>query len=110
MAGCAGAIAFGFAELKIVDGLWRSGTADETNFNGRALPTSWTQIEAGMAAMINLPLMLVSDPEVTSGVFDPVLTDRKVFRLTTPPDRFSHEMKGWLVAVNERAAHSTEVP
>lgn len=109
MAGCAGAIAFGFAELKIVDGLWRSGTADEAKFDGRALPTSWTQIEAGMAAMINLPVMLVSDPEVTSGVFEPELTDHKVFRLKTPPDALSREMKNWLIAVNERAARSTEV-
>ena len=56
MSGCAGAIVFGFAEMRISDGLWRSGTADEAKVVGRAWSTPWNHVEAGMAAMINLPL------------------------------------------------------
>ena len=103
MSGCAGAIVFGFAELRISDGLWRSGTADEAKVIGRAWSTPWNHVEAGMAAMINLPLLLVAEPDVTNGVFEPSVAEHNVFRMTMPPDRLSPALKSWLAAVGERA-------
>jgi hypothetical protein len=104
ISGCAGAIVFGFAELTISDGLWRSGTSEEAKASGRALPTPWSQIEAGMAAMKTLPLLLIAEPEVAGGVFDRSWTEHNLFRLAIPPSRLSTEFKNWLVAVNARAA------
>ena len=103
MSGCAGAVVFGFAELRISDGLWRAGTAEESTVSGKALSTPWNQIEAGMAAMMNLPLLLVAEPDVNNGVFDPSLIEHNVFRVRMPPDRLSPDLKSWLVAVGERA-------
>ena len=103
MSGCAGAVVFGFAELRISDGVWRAGTAEESTVSGKALSTPWNQIEAGMAAMINLPLLLVAEPDVNNGVFDPSLNEHNVFRVRMPPDRLSPDLKSWLVAVGERA-------
>jgi hypothetical protein len=102
MSGCRGAVVFGFGELKISDGLWRSGTADEAKVNDQAFPTPWCQIEAGMAVMFNLPLLLVVDADLTKGVFDPLLVEHNVFRLTIPPDRLSPSFVDWLLAVGER--------
>ncbi len=102
MSGCAGAIVFGFAELRISDGLWRPGTADEAKVTGRAWSTPWNHVEAGMAAMINLPLLLVAEPDVTNGVFEPSLAGHNVYRMTMPPDRLSPDLKSWLAAVGER--------
>ena len=103
MSGCAGAIVFGFAELRISDGLWRSGTAEEAKVSGQASSTPWCQIEAGMAAMINLPLLVVAEADVSKGVFDPSLIEHNVFRVTTPPDLLSSNLRNWLVAVGERS-------
>jgi uncharacterized protein YjbI with pentapeptide repeats len=103
ISGCTGAIVFGFAELRISDGLWRAGTAEEARISGQAWSTPWNQVEASMAAMINLPLLLVAEPDVTNGVFDPALDEHNVFRMTMPPDRLSPNLKSWLAAVRERA-------
>ena len=99
MSGCAGVVVFGFAELRITEGMWRPGTSEEAIVSGQAASTPWNQIEAGMAAMINLPLLLVAEPEVTKGVFDPALIEHNVFRVTIPPDRLSPNLRSWLVAV-----------
>jgi hypothetical protein len=103
ISGCAGAIVFGFAELRISDGLWRQGTAEEEKVSGRAWSTPWNHVEAGMAAMINLPLLLVAESDVTNGVFEPSVAEHNVFRMTMPPDRLSPAQKSWLAAVGERA-------
>jgi hypothetical protein len=102
MSGCRGAVVFGFGELKISDGLWRSGTADEAKVSGQAFSTPWCQIEAGMAVMFNIPLLLVVDADLTKGVFDSSLVEHNVFRLPMPPDRLSPALANWLVAVGER--------
>jgi hypothetical protein len=102
MSGCRGAVVFGFGELRISDGLWRSGTADEAKISGQAFSTPWCQIEAGMAVMFNLPLLLVVDSDLTKGVFDPSLDEHNVFRLTAPPHRLAPAFANWLAAVGER--------
>jgi hypothetical protein len=106
MSGCAGAVVLGFGELSIAEALWRSGTSDEADFRGEVLPTPWCNIEAGMAAMISLPLLLIAEAEVNKGVFDPSLVEHNVFRVAMPPDRQSPSFANWLVAVRERAAQA----
>ena len=58
-----------------------------------------------MAAMLNLPLLLVADTDVTGGVFEPSLSEHNVFRATAPPDRAAPALRSWLVAVGERALY-----
>jgi hypothetical protein len=106
MSGCAGAVVLGFGELSITEALWRSGTSDEAQFQGQVLPTPWCHVEAGMAAMISLPLLLITEAEVNKGIFEPSLVDHNLFRMTMPPDRQSSGFVNWLVAVRERAAQA----
>ena len=103
MSGCAGTVVFGFGELSISKALWRSGTLDEAEISEAALPTPWSQIEAGVAAMINLPLLLLAEAKLEKGVFDPSLVEHNVFRVAMPPDRHSSSVENWFVAVRERA-------
>jgi uncharacterized protein YjbI with pentapeptide repeats len=103
MSGCKGAAVFGFGEFKISEGLWRPGTADEAKVRDQASSTPWCELEAGMAVMVDLPLLLVADPALTKGVFDPLLVEHNIFRLIVPPDRLSPGFRNWLVAVGERA-------
>jgi Pentapeptide repeats (8 copies) len=104
ISGCAGMIVFGFADLTVSDGLWRQDTKEKAQISGEGFPTSWTQIEAGMGSMIDLPLLLIADANVTRGVFDPTLSEHNIHRLATPLDQTSPEWRTWLMAVRERAA------
>ena len=56
-----------------------------------------------MAAMINLPLLLLAEAKLEKGVFDPSLVEHNVFRVAMPPDRHSSSVENWFVAVRERA-------
>jgi hypothetical protein len=71
-------VVFGFGELNVADGQWRPRTADEAKVGGQAYPTAWCQIEAGMAVMFNLPLLLVAEPKLNSGVFKSSLVEHDV--------------------------------
>ena len=102
ISGCAGIIVFGFADLRVFDGLWRPGTIDEAKIGEQASSTPWSHIEAGMAAMMNMPMLLVVEPDVNKGVFDPSLVEHNMFRLPVPPDPLSPAFRNWLVAVGER--------
>jgi uncharacterized protein YjbI with pentapeptide repeats len=106
MSGCAGAIIFGFRELNVLDGVWRSGTAEEKKVRDVQLPTPWNQIEAGMAAMRGLPILLVCQHGVTSGVFDLDDSDY-VYRVKLPADERSHALQkrfaDWCATVREQA-------
>jgi uncharacterized protein YjbI with pentapeptide repeats len=103
MSDCAGAVVFGFEELKISDGSWRAGTIEEAKLCDKAFRTVWCEIEAGMAAMINLPLLLIMEPGLTKGIFEASLVEHNIFRMSIPPDRSSPIFRDWLAAVGERA-------
>jgi hypothetical protein len=78
---------------------------ERAHISGEGFPTSWVQIEAGMASMIDLPLLLIPDDNVTRGVFDPLLSEHGIHRMAMPPEQTSPAWRNWLVAVRERAAH-----
>ena len=69
MRGCSGAVILGLRQLQVKDARLRSGTAEEQELKDVFLPTPWNQIEAGMAAALELPLLVVSDA-ANGGVFD----------------------------------------
>jgi uncharacterized protein YjbI with pentapeptide repeats len=109
MGGCAGAVIFGFVQLRVLYGVWRSGTAEETRVKDVQLPTPWNQIEAGMAATYGLPVLVVCQPGVDSGIFDfDDLDDSdRIYRVELPVDDSFHSFQdcfaNWCVAVRERA-------
>jgi hypothetical protein len=107
MGGCSGAVIFGLSQLDVREGTWRSNTPEEARVAGVKLPTPWNQIEAGMAAMRNLPVLLVCQPGVTGGILDLGGGDDLVFRLDsgeTPGGLPGGEaFANWCAAVRERA-------
>ena len=70
-----GIIAFGFKQINIINGLYRSGTDAEEVIENMSLSTPWSEIEVGMALMKGLPILLVHDKEVVSGIFDHILSE-----------------------------------
>lgn len=66
----------GLRQTLIKDGLHKAHTADEVSLADCYLPTPWNQIEAGMAFMSKLPLLILKERGVRGGVFDAGSTDR----------------------------------
>ena len=61
MSGCSGLVIVGVRQLTVADGTLRPGTPEEAQVRNVTLPTPWSQIEAGMAFALELPVLVVSD-------------------------------------------------
>ena len=77
-------IAFGFHQTRINDGILLPGTPKELHINDKWLNTPWNEIEVGMALMQGLPVLLVKDDGIDSGIFDKNLSE--CFVATIPVD------------------------
>lgn len=86
MSDCAGAVIFGFKQLEVRDGLWRSSTPEEMHVKDQYLSTPWNQIEAGMATMARLPILLINEAGISGGIFDPTLGEPLVYRVSIEED------------------------
>lgn len=95
-------IAFGFKQISIEKGVSHPHTAIEKQIEGQYLPTPWNELEIGMGLMHNLPVLLVKDKDINSGVFDPKLSECFVATITSDYDnrevRYNTEVKRWLAA------------
>lgn len=83
---CSGAVIFGFKQLEIRDGLWRSGTPEEKQLKNSYHSTPWNQIEAGMAVTLGLPIFLLCQQGVEGGVFDVATTEHQVYHVFAEAD------------------------
>lgn len=68
-------VAFGFRQIHISSGEYRINTPEEENIDNKWLPTPWNEIEVGMGLMAGLPILLIKDEEINSGVFDKNLSE-----------------------------------
>jgi hypothetical protein len=106
MSDCAGAVIFGFKELEIRDGLWRSSTPEEKHIEDQYMSTPWNQLEAGMAAMFSLPIFVVCQREVEGGIFDMASGEHQIYRVHIDEDwnatAFTNALADWCSDVRER--------
>ena len=74
---CAGAVIIGFAQLRIDAGVLKVDTPGERAvLPGTFTATVWNQLEAGMALLMSLPLLVIREPRVfAEGIFDPAVGD-----------------------------------
>ena len=106
LSGCSGAVIMGFRQLEVSKGTWRSGTAEATSVENVALPTTWNHVEAGMAAMVGLPMLFLLEDGVAGGLFE--LGD-VAHRVTTlhlsrhNHDELRRSVEAWAHSVRERA-------
>lgn len=78
---CHGAMIVGLEQLRVIEGIEKPG-AEDTTVEDRQLPTPWNQIEAGMAFMLDLPIMIMKEDGVEGGVFDTGPSDRAIHEIT----------------------------
>ena len=103
-----GVVVLGFRQLHVALGEWRPGTS-EARTAAAWYPTPWTQIEAGMAVMADVPALVVADAEVGDGIFAPDVWGGRVFGLPASADAAARReiLDAWAAAVSARALRRT---
>lgn len=76
-----GMIVFGFKQTHIVEGCYRPNTDESTPWKDKWLPSPWNEIEVGMAAMRDIPILIIKDAGIDTGVFDDVLSEVSISTL-----------------------------
>jgi len=109
---CQGALILGFRQLHIMKGYEKPDTIKQRKVENEYLPTQWNQIEAGMAYMQDVPLMIIREQGVRGGVFDVGITDRYVHQaeLSTEwlnSERFLQPFNEWFSDVLSKPAART---
>lgn len=107
MSDCAGAVIVGFQQLEVRDGLWRPSTPEEKEVKDQYFPTPWNQIEAGMAMMLGLPILVLCQPGVNGGIFDMSAGEHQVYRVPVDEDWKApstlNSLTDWCSDVRERS-------
>ena len=68
-------VVFGLKQIKIEKATFRPNTDEETVWVERWMHTPWNEIEVGLGAMLGLPILLVKDSAISSGIFDENLSE-----------------------------------
>lgn len=91
-------IAFGLRQINIKNGMNRANTNEEVKIDNSWMPTPWNEIEVGMGIMAGLPILLVKDREINSGVFDSNLSECFVGTISVDSDTRNLELNKEFVA------------
>jgi len=105
MKGCSGLIIIGFEQFKIKDGDFRSSTNEHIELCDVSLATPWNHIEAGMAAMMGLPILVLADEGVNDGIFEKELDDALLFHSsfskTLDTKKLRNDIDSWFNAIKK---------
>ena len=89
-----GMIVFGFKQTLINDGVYRPETDDTTKWEKIWLPSPWNEIEVGMASMMNIPVLLIKDKDIQTGIFDQNLSETDIKTYVLPKTAESINWEG----------------
>lgn len=81
MATCSAAAVFGFRQVHIDDAVVLPGRPGSAAIKDTDLPTPWNHIEAGMAFTLDLPLLVITPPGASHGIFDRRISEQSVHHL-----------------------------
>ena len=97
---CQGALILGLKQLRVIEGWDKPGTNEEESIGDLHFPTPWNQIEAGMAFMLDLPILIIKEEGVKGGVFDVGNSDRYIHKASMTEDwldspKFAQPFNEW---------------
>lgn len=78
--------------VPVMEGFEKPATEKQRKIENEFLPTPWNQIEASMAYMQDMPLMIIREQGVSGGVFDVGITDRYVHQAELSTEWLNSEM------------------
>ena len=86
-------LVFGFKQIRIDKATFRPNTKEEEIWEKKWLPTPWNEIEVGLGAMLGLPILLVKDNDINSGIFDKHLSETFI-AIVSANDKIDDVIKG----------------
>jgi hypothetical protein len=105
-----GALILGFRQIDVESGRFRPGTAEQGPAAG-SYAGAWSQIEAGLAVMAGLPVLVAPQGDVREGVFAPNvwrggLHGTRIDVWTAGDGARDHSLRQWAAAVGRRSGVS----
>jgi uncharacterized protein YjbI with pentapeptide repeats len=96
--GCGAMIVLGFKSVHVETGSYRDNTEDKRSLKNEFLTSPWLHIEAGMALMKNIPVLLICDEGISEGIFDSTINDVNLQRFSVSDCLMSSQsnVKDWL--------------
>ena len=79
-------IVFGLRQINISTGSYHKNTPKEEAISDKWMSTPWNELEVGMGLMAGLPILLVKDDAIDSGVFDSNLSECFIASMSTNCD------------------------
>lgn len=100
-----GVVVCGFGQLHVTAGEWRPGT-EEARPAQEWYATPWNQIEAGLAIMARVPLLVTANGQLSDGVFSTDVWGDCVFGVPAHAATSARNevLDRWATAVLARAA------
>jgi hypothetical protein len=104
-----GMLVLGFRQMSVSTGHWRPGTEEAASSAGW-YPSPWNQLEAGLAVMARIPVLVAPEGGISDGVFSTDVWTGVVYGLTVdhrlnPESESSRErLDAWADAVRRRSA------
>lgn len=86
-------LVFGFKQIRIDKAIFRPNTKEEEIWKKKWLPIPWNEIEVGLGAMLGLPILLVKDNDIHSGIFDNHLSESFI-AIVSANDKIDDVLKG----------------
>ncbi len=80
---CYGGLILGFEQCLSQMAVQKRGTLSEKAVHGLLHPTPWNQLEAGMLFALRKPLLIMRQPGVEGGIFDPGVSESFIVTLPT---------------------------
>lgn len=89
-----GMVVFGFKQTQVVEGFYRPHTSETQHWTNKWLPSPWNEIEVGMASMKNIPVLIVKEDGINTGIFDIALSETDIITYTVPEKTMPIEWEG----------------
>lgn len=93
-----GVIIVGLRNLLVKEGVFRPSSSESHTVNNMWLPTSWNNIEAGIASALNKPILVIHQTELNDGIFNKDINDTRISHIEAQicSSDFIKELNMWI--------------
>ncbi len=93
-----GVIIVGLKNMLVKEGEYRPSSSDRHTVRNVWLPTSWNNIEAGIASALGKPILVIHQAELTDGIFDRGINDTRISHIDAQisSDDFKVDLEKWI--------------
>ncbi|MBR4994741.1 MAG: pentapeptide repeat-containing protein [Alistipes sp.] len=93
-----GVIIVGLRNLLVVDGVYRPTSSEKRQVSNMWLPTSWNNIEAGIASALKKPILVIHQSDLNDGIFNKEINDTRISHIEAQisSDKFKKDLDKWI--------------